>query len=101
VVRSLLYLVLRRVLGLLRWDDRATAVGAYFLHNEDFLNEARSIEGQLYNASTNIITQLNGAIDAAAASQPGVVEFLTSLLILPATTCAPQRVAMCSLRGGP
>ena len=48
-------------------------VAAYFLDHSAFLDEARSIQGQVYNDAQNVIGQLNAAIDAAAAGIATVV----------------------------
>ena len=53
------------------WKSIATK---YALHHGSFINDARSVQTQIYNDAQNVLDQLNGTIDAAAAGLATVID---------------------------
>ena len=51
-----------------------SVAGAFFLHHKEFLDEARSIQGLVYDEAQNVIGQLNDTIDTAATGLATVID---------------------------
>ena len=51
-----------------------SVAAAYFLHHKEFLDEARSIQGLVYDEAQTVIGQLNDTIDTAATGLARVID---------------------------